>query len=376
MTFAATAEIVRYLGAHPVLVDCDPITLNMDLDDAATKLAAAAPRDARRAHPGGSARGRHHSRARRRADARRRARARASPPSTDSGSSRTRRTPFRRRGGPPRTLPGSAAASGPRRSAASRSMRTRRSRPAKAAWRRPTTPSSPARMRLMSLHGLSHDAWGRYSGGGKWDYRILAPGLQVQPDRRRRRDRHPPARAAPRRCGGSARRSRSAFYEALSEVEEIELPPTDSNRIHSWHLFPDPPATREPCDRPQRVLGRAQGVGRGLLGPLAAAAPASLLHGDLRLEERRAAGRDARLGAARSACRSFPAMREDEIVHVVDTRPVAVPPAARRPTGSRPVLSRRARGGRSPAAGRGRARGRGPPRHGAIAPALGGERSC
>src|SRR6516165_4762014 len=34
MTFAATAEIVRYLGAVPLLVDCNPVTLNMDLADA------------------------------------------------------------------------------------------------------------------------------------------------------------------------------------------------------------------------------------------------------------------------------------------------------------------------------------------------------
>src|SRR5215471_2749132 len=40
MTFAATAEVVRYLGAHPVLVDCDPVTLNMDLEDAGRKVAA------------------------------------------------------------------------------------------------------------------------------------------------------------------------------------------------------------------------------------------------------------------------------------------------------------------------------------------------
>ena len=33
-------------------------------------------------------------------------------------------------------------------------------------------------MRLLSLHGLSHDAWGRYSGKGSWDYRILAPGYK------------------------------------------------------------------------------------------------------------------------------------------------------------------------------------------------------
>src|SRR2546426_3578066 len=38
MTFAATAEVVRYQGAIPILVDCDPLTLNMDLDDAARKL--------------------------------------------------------------------------------------------------------------------------------------------------------------------------------------------------------------------------------------------------------------------------------------------------------------------------------------------------
>ena len=29
------------------------------------------------------------------------------------------------------------------------------------------------RMRMMSLHGLSHDAWNRYSGGASWDYRIV-----------------------------------------------------------------------------------------------------------------------------------------------------------------------------------------------------------
>lgn len=32
MTFAATAEVVRYLGARPVLVDCDPVTLCVDPD--------------------------------------------------------------------------------------------------------------------------------------------------------------------------------------------------------------------------------------------------------------------------------------------------------------------------------------------------------
>src|SRR5437870_9038586 len=38
MTFAATAEIVRYQGAVPILVDCEAATGNMDLDDAARKI--------------------------------------------------------------------------------------------------------------------------------------------------------------------------------------------------------------------------------------------------------------------------------------------------------------------------------------------------
>src|SRR5262244_3068512 len=41
MTFAATAEVVRYQGAIPILVDCDRRTLNMNLDDAKRKVQSA-----------------------------------------------------------------------------------------------------------------------------------------------------------------------------------------------------------------------------------------------------------------------------------------------------------------------------------------------
>src|SRR4051812_39460015 len=40
MTFAATAEVVRYQGAVPVLVDCEPRSGNLDLQDAQRKLDA------------------------------------------------------------------------------------------------------------------------------------------------------------------------------------------------------------------------------------------------------------------------------------------------------------------------------------------------
>ena len=42
MTFAATAEVVRYAGAVPILVDCRPDTLNLCLEDLEAKHAAVA----------------------------------------------------------------------------------------------------------------------------------------------------------------------------------------------------------------------------------------------------------------------------------------------------------------------------------------------
>src|SRR5512141_2285194 len=38
MTFAATAEVVRYFGALPLLVDCRPEDFNLDVADARRKL--------------------------------------------------------------------------------------------------------------------------------------------------------------------------------------------------------------------------------------------------------------------------------------------------------------------------------------------------
>lgn len=32
LTFTATGEVIRYLGAHPVFIDCDPVTLNIDIN--------------------------------------------------------------------------------------------------------------------------------------------------------------------------------------------------------------------------------------------------------------------------------------------------------------------------------------------------------
>jgi perosamine synthetase len=92
-------------------------------------------------------------------------------------------------------------------------------------------------MRLLSLHGLSQDAWQRYSGNGSWDYHIIAAGYKYNmTDIAAAIGIHQLARAE------EMRRSREAiaqeYLHRLRDVEEVELPPINNDRLHAWHLFP------------------------------------------------------------------------------------------------------------------------------------------
>ena len=93
------------------------------------------------------------------------------------------------------------------------------------------------RMRQMSLHGLSHDAWKRYTGNHAWDYRIVAPGYKYNlTDIAAAIGVHQLDRAEELRSGREA--IARFFREQLAAVAQIELPPDPPDRIHSWHLFP------------------------------------------------------------------------------------------------------------------------------------------
>ena len=92
------------------------------------------------------------------------------------------------------------------------------------------------RMRIMSLHGISRDAWKRYTSEGSWYYEIIAPGFKynltdiaaaIGIQQVRKADLF------------HRRRTELAilYKELLKEVEEIILPQVQPNRIHSWHLF-------------------------------------------------------------------------------------------------------------------------------------------
>src|SRR5438128_6235298 len=94
-----------------------------------------------------------------------------------------------------------------------------------------------ARIRQMSLHGLSRDAWTRYSGGGSWDYQILAPGYKYNlTDVAAAIGVHQLHRAEAMRQTRAA--LAQAYCAALADVAELELPPNPPDRVHSWHLFP------------------------------------------------------------------------------------------------------------------------------------------
>lgn len=92
------------------------------------------------------------------------------------------------------------------------------------------------KMRILSLHGMSRDAWKRYSNEGSWYYEILARGFKYNmPDllaalglsQLRKVER---MHALRKRCA-------QILYQELKEVDEIILPQEPDDITHAWHLF-------------------------------------------------------------------------------------------------------------------------------------------
>ena len=236
MTFATTAEVVRYMGAIPILVDCDPLTTNMEIEDAARKLTQLKSGQLLNTlledlevvgiipvHVGGMMMN---------IEA-------VQSFSTTQGlwviEDAAHAFPAAWRRTPEETW----QRCGERTAAVSCfSFYANKTITTGEGGMAVTHDAELAeRMRLMSLHGLSHDAWERYSGGGSWDYKIIAPGYKYNlTDIAASLGIHQLARAEEMRQEreGIARR----YLEALGGVEEIELPLEDVDRIHSWHLFP------------------------------------------------------------------------------------------------------------------------------------------
>lgn len=92
------------------------------------------------------------------------------------------------------------------------------------------------RARVMALHGMSRDAWKRYTRGGDWRYDVVAPGFKynltdmaaalglTQLEKADRMWR--------RRCAIAAR-----YDDAFAECPELQTPVSHDDVEHAWHAY-------------------------------------------------------------------------------------------------------------------------------------------
>jgi perosamine synthetase len=92
------------------------------------------------------------------------------------------------------------------------------------------------RCRIMSLHGISKDAWKRYTAEGSWYYEIIAPGYKYNL-----------TDIAAAMGIGQLRKSdimwkkrcaiASSYNEAFARLPELQIPFTRVDSQHAWHLY-------------------------------------------------------------------------------------------------------------------------------------------
>ncbi|MFA5078480.1 MAG: DegT/DnrJ/EryC1/StrS family aminotransferase, partial [Dehalococcoidia bacterium] len=93
-----------------------------------------------------------------------------------------------------------------------------------------------SRVRRLSLHGLSRDAWKRYGSSGSWFYEIEEPGFKdnlsdimasLGIHQLKRLEEFQKAR----------RRYADIYNRKFSGLDFIDVPYVGSNLEHSWHLY-------------------------------------------------------------------------------------------------------------------------------------------
>lgn len=93
------------------------------------------------------------------------------------------------------------------------------------------------RIQLLSLHGLSRDAWKRYSDTGSWFYEVVAPGWKYNLS-----DVLAAIGVGQLERFTESQQRRDALVEryraGLDAVPEVRLPIARPDVRHAWHLFP------------------------------------------------------------------------------------------------------------------------------------------
>jgi dTDP-4-amino-4,6-dideoxygalactose transaminase len=99
-----------------------------------------------------------------------------------------------------------------------------------------THPEYAARAALMALHGISRDAWKRYSAEGNWYYEVLQAGYKYNmTDIAAALGLQQLAR-----CEWLLERRRAIaqrYTNAFSHLTGVEVPPHPSHVQHAWHLY-------------------------------------------------------------------------------------------------------------------------------------------
>ena len=227
MTFAATAEVVRYLGAIPVLVDCDPVTLCIDptlVEETASewvssgRLKAVMPM-----HYGGQMA----------PMARIRRIAEKYGITTVEDAAHSLPAFIRSDANSPWCAVGSTSAFTCFSFYANKCITTGEGGMV-------IVQEAPIadRIRMMSLHGLSKAAWTRFDKNASWYYEIIEAGFKYNMTDVAAALGITQLRQADAFC--SQRRGVVKLYESgLQGLEEfLELPVELENRKSAWHLYP------------------------------------------------------------------------------------------------------------------------------------------
>jgi len=101
-----------------------------------------------------------------------------------------------------------------------------------------TTPSADLadRMRVLCLHGISRDAWARYSEKGSWYYEVTACGFKYNMSDIMAAIGLAQLKKLEKM---TARRIAVAhrYNDALADIRQVELPPDSPLSRHCWHLY-------------------------------------------------------------------------------------------------------------------------------------------
>jgi dTDP-4-amino-4,6-dideoxygalactose transaminase len=93
-----------------------------------------------------------------------------------------------------------------------------------------------ARMRVLALHGINRDAWGRYRENGNWYYQVLEAGFKYNLSDIQSaigiQQLHKLERFIEKRTQYA-----ELYNQLLGDMEELQVPPPARNGRHSWHLY-------------------------------------------------------------------------------------------------------------------------------------------